>query len=84
MKDPLNPFQWSQANLNLPEDASYTPKLPWVMKVRSDGHLLSEVFINVYDGLSIAHLELVCWQVEKRFFSICNSLGIQDASRKRI
>ena len=46
-KDPLNSFQWSHAKLNLPGDKSYAPKLPWVMKVRSDGHLASEVFIYV-------------------------------------
>ena len=46
-KDPLNSFQWSHAKLNLPGDKSYTPKLPWVMKVRSDGHLAIEVFIYV-------------------------------------
>ena len=40
-KDPLNPFQWSHANMNIPGDESYTPKLPWVMKLRSDGHLAS-------------------------------------------
>ena len=54
------------------------------MKVRVDGHLASEVFIYVDDGLIIAQLELVCWQVENMFFSICNSLGIQYASRKQI
>ena len=37
--DPLNPLQWRHVNLNLPVDESYTPKLPWVIKVRSDGHI---------------------------------------------
>ena len=69
--------------MNLPGDESYTPKLLWVMKVISDGHLSSEVFIYVYDGCIIAHSELVCWQAAKRFYLICNSLGIQYASRKR-
>ena len=82
-KDPLNPFQWSHAKINLPGDESYTPKITWVMKVRSDVHLASEVFIYVDGGRIIAHSELVCWQVSKRFCSTCNSLGIQDKSRKR-
>ena len=69
--------------MNLPGDEYYTPKLPRVMKVRSDGHLASEVFIYVDDGHIIAHSELVWWQAAKRFCSIFNSLGIQDASRKR-
>ena len=54
-KDALNPFQWCHAKLNLPGDESYTPKIPWVMKLRSDGHLASEVFIYVDDGRIIAH-----------------------------
>ena len=55
-KYPLNPFQWIHAKLNLPGDESYTPKLIWVIKVRSDGHLASEVFIYVDDGCIISHL----------------------------
>ena len=82
-KDALNPFQWIHAKLNLPGDKSYTPKLPWVMKVKSDGHLAIDLFIYVDDGRIIAHSELVCWQAAKRFCSICNSLVIQDSSRKR-
>ena len=67
-KDALNLLQWSHAKMNLPVDKSYTSKLPWVTKVRSDGHLASEVFIYVDDGRIIAHSELVCWQAAKRFF----------------
>ena len=59
-KDPLNPFQWSHFKLILPGDKSYTPKLPWVIKLRSDGRLASEVFIYVRDGRIIPHSELVC------------------------
>ena len=69
--------------MNMLGEESYTPKTPWVMKVRSDGHLSIEVSIYVDDGRIIAHSELVCWQAAKRFCSICNSLEIQDASRKR-
>ena len=67
-KDPLNPFQWSHNHLNLPGDESYTHKLPWVMKVRLDGHLSSKVLIYVDDGGIISHSELVCWQAANRFF----------------
>ena len=84
-KDTLNPFQWIQDKLNMPVDESYTPKLHWVTKVRSDGHLVSEVFIYVDDGRIIAHLELVCWQAAKRFFFNLqltrNSGHIQEADR---
>ena len=81
-KDALKTFQWSQVKLNLTGDESYKLKLPWLMKVRLDGHLSSEVFIYVDDSRIIDHSELVCWKEAKRFCSICNSLGIQDAPRK--
>ena len=83
MNDPLNPFQWRHAKLNLPGDKSYTPKLPWVKKLRSYGHIASEVFIYVDYGCIIAHSGLVCCQSENIFFSIFNSLGIQDTTMKR-
>ena len=69
-KDALNPFQWSHAKLNMPEDGYYTPKLVWVMKVRYDSHLASEVFIYVDDGRIIAHSELVCCQADKKFIQL--------------
>ena len=53
------------------------------MKVRSDDNLASEVFIYVDDSRIIAHSELVCWQAANIFCSICKSLVIQDAPRKR-
>ena len=53
------------------------------MKVRSDGHLASELFIYVDNVRSIAHSDLVYRQAEDIFFSICNSLVIQDAYRKQ-
>ena len=54
-----------------------------MVKLISDGHLASEVFIYVDYGRIIAHSDLVCWQAAKRFCLICNSLGIQDTSRKQ-
>ena len=60
-KDALNSFQWIHAKINLTGDESYTPKLPWVMKVGSDGHLSIEVFIYVDDGHIISHSGFVCW-----------------------
>ena len=68
--DSSNPFQWSHANMNLQGDESFAPKLPWVIKVRSDGHLASEIFIYVDYGRIISHSELVCWQAAKKFCSI--------------
>eukprot|EP00986_Skeletonema_menzelii_P007431 scaffold2926_cov176-Skeletonema_menzelii.AAC.1 len=41
--DESNPFRWESVVLNLPGDPDYDPTLPWVMKVRKDGHLASEM-----------------------------------------
>ena len=71
-KDALNPFQRSHTKMNLPGDESYTPKLPWMTKVRLDGNLKSEVFIYHDDGRILAHSELVFWQAAKIYFSTCN------------
>ena len=81
--DESNPFQWKASRLNLPGDEKYDPSKPWVMKIRIDGHIASEVYIYVDDGRIIGHSEISCWEAAKRFCAICNSLGIQDASRKR-
>ena len=70
IKDTLNPFQLSHSKLNLRGDEPYTTKLHWVMKVRSYGHLASEVFIYVDEGHIISHSELVYWQAAKRFFQL--------------
>ena len=45
-----NPFQWEAVKLNFPGSESYDPKLTWVMKVRTDGHLACKVYICVDDG----------------------------------
>jgi hypothetical protein len=54
-----------------------------VYKVRSDGHIASDVFLYVDDGRLTGHDEEQCWQAARRFCSMCSYLGIQDASRKR-
>lgn len=38
-KDRRNPFHWEEIILNLPGLWNYDPTLPWVFKVRYDGHL---------------------------------------------
>ena len=78
-----NPFQWDAVLLNLPGDEGYDPSLPWVMKVRKDGHLACEVYIYVDDGRFTGWSKLECWKAVQRFSSILTFLGIQDAFRKR-
>ena len=81
--DEENPFQWESVVLNLPGDPDYDPSLPWVMKVRRDGHLASEVYIYVDDGKFTGWNRLECWRAVQRFSKVLSWLGIQDAFRKR-
>ena len=78
-----NPFQWEIVVLNLPGSPGYDPTRPWVMKVRVDGHLACEVYLYVDDGRITGWSAEECWKASKRFCSVLNSLGIQDAARKR-
>lgn len=81
--DPSNPFRWERVILNLPGSEGYDPSLPWVMKVRSDGHLACEIFVYVDDGRITGWCKLECWRAAQRFSAVLSSLGIQDAYRKR-
>jgi hypothetical protein len=81
--DPNNPFRWERMVLNLPGSEYYDPSLPWVMKVRSDGHLACEVFVYVDDGRITGWCKLECWRAARRFSSTLSSLGLQDAYRRR-
>lgn len=82
-RDKSNPFNWKFIVLNLPGDPDYDPSLPWVMKVREDGHLACEVYIYVDDGKFTGWSKLACWRAAQRFSKVLSKLGIQDAYRKR-
>jgi hypothetical protein len=81
--DAENPFQWDKIKFNLPTTEGYDPSLPWVAKIRVDGTLASEVFIYVDDARIVGETSERCWDATRRFASYCNSVGIQDAPRKR-
>ncbi len=81
--DPTNPFRWEHVVLNLPGSEGYDPSLPWVMKVRSDGHLACEIYVYVDDGRITGWSKLECWRAAQRLSAVLSSLGIQDAYRKR-
>jgi len=68
--DPQNPFAWEQVVLNLPGSESYDPSLPWVMKIRSDGHLACEVFVYVDDGRITGWSPDPDWEEEGRPFQV--------------
>ena len=78
-----NPFRWDRVKLNLPGSATYNAMLPWVMKIRKDGHLACEVYVYVDDGRVTGHSKVECWKACRQFCAALQKLGIQDAARKR-
>ena len=40
-----NPFHWDRVELNLPSSKGYRSDLPWVMKIRCNSHLATEVYV---------------------------------------
>jgi hypothetical protein len=82
-KDVSNVFEWVRIRLNLPGDRDYDPSLPWVSKVKADGRIAADLFMFVDDLRPTGPGRRECWQAARRAASILNSLGIQDAPRKR-
>ena len=82
-RDRTNPFHWERVLLNLPGSSDYRPDLPWVMKVRFDGHLACEAFVYVDDGRITGFCREICWAAARKLASHCTLMGIQDAARKR-
>jgi hypothetical protein len=82
--DPKNVFRWDSVRLNLPGSSTYDPALPWVSKIRlSDGQIAADLFVYVDDARTTGATEEECVQATRRVASVLNSLGIQDAPRKR-
>jgi hypothetical protein len=82
--DPENVFRWDHIRMNLPGSKTYDPSLPWVSKVRlSDGRIAADLFIYVDDVRLTGSSSKECRQAGRRAASVANSLGIQDAARKR-
>ena len=78
-----NPFHWDRVELNLPGTETYRPHLPWVMKIRWDGHLAAELFKYVEDARVTAFCLELCWAAVQRFSRVCANLGIQDRAAKQ-
>jgi hypothetical protein len=83
-RDPENVFRWDNIRMNLPGSETYDPSLPWVSKVRlDDGRIAADLFIYVDDVRLTGSSSEECRQAGRRAASVANSLGIQDAARKR-
>ncbi len=78
-----NPFHWDRVVFNLPGSKGYRSALPWVIKLRTDGHLAAEIFVYVGDRRTAGHSPGLTWRTVRAYGLGCSRWGIQDASRKR-
>jgi hypothetical protein len=82
-KEVGNPFKWDHIELNLPCSKGYYATKPWIMKMRADSDIASEVVQYVDDlRIIIATRELVWLCSSKMAKGLC-FLGLQDTARKR-
>ena len=58
--DRSNPFHWEKVIYNLPGTKDYHPGLPWVTKVRFDGHLACKVFVYMDNVRVTGHPRELC------------------------
>jgi hypothetical protein len=82
--DQSSTFQWDHVDLNLPGSASYSPAMPWIWKIRTDGSPAVDMVAFFDDGRVFGPtrplVSLGLWQVTSR---IQETRGNQDAARKR-
>jgi hypothetical protein len=79
-----NAFRWDRVRMNLPGSKKYDPSLPWVSKIRvSNGKMAADLFIYVDDARLTAPSEEESWKAMTQAASTANSMGIQEAARKR-
>ena len=78
-----NPFEWSHIELNLPCSKDYDATKPWIMKMRADGDIASEVVQYVDDVRIIAATRELAWLCSSKMAKGLCYLGLQDAARKR-
>ena len=79
-----NPLRWDEVKLNLPGNDKYNTSLPWVYKWDSINRRLAADFACYIDDIrGMGSSEESCRLATRRVASRINSLGQQDAPRKR-
>ena len=79
-----NVFHWSSYRQNCPGQADYDPCRGWGVKWNDLTNAPAADFeIYVDDVRTLGSSERECIGSSRRFASVCNYLGIQDAARKR-
>jgi hypothetical protein len=83
-KEVGNPFEWDHIELSLPCSADYDASKPWIIKMRKDGDIASEVVQYVDNVRIIAATRELAWLCSSKMAKGLCFLGLQDAARKRI
>lgn len=60
-RDENNLFAWDSIRLNLPGTADYNPLLPWMLKIRKDGLVASDIAQYVDNVWILAPTEELAW-----------------------
>ena len=85
--DPLdvkNPFFWDSIRMNLPCSSDFDPTAPWICKWNSKLNRIAGDFVVFVDDMRVCGSSVEnCWQCGRRLSSVLQSLGIQEAARKR-
>ncbi len=72
-----NPYHWDRVEFNLPGSKGYRSVLPWVMKIRADGHLAAENFAYVDDGRATGHSPRLTWAAARAYAAGCSRRGFR-------
>jgi hypothetical protein len=81
--DQANLFHWDRVVFNMPGSKGYRSDLPWVMKIRADGHLAAEIVVYMDNGRPTGHDQELTWKAAQAHGASCSRRGIQDALRKK-
>lgn len=69
-----NPFRWDSIELNMPGDASYDPRLPWIFKKRKDGLIAADLITYIDDNRGTGNDSDEAWAVSSKIAKCCSWL----------
>ena len=79
-----NVMKYDKVRLNLPGDAKYDPRLPWVSKIVTSTNKIAADYVGYVDDVRpVGPSESECNKCARQISCTLNYLGIQDAARKR-
>ena len=79
-----NPLHWNLIKMNLPGNANYDPKMPWVYHWDEVNKRMAAHFVCYIDGIQgMGNSEHVCHSAARRVASWINYIGQQDALHKQ-